>query len=730
MLKKLLLLILLGTAFTAQAEAAAPSTYRDIARLRAMNQRAQGIRPAADGKSYTTLRGNAIERHSYTKDAPGELLFEWKNDKENRDIADYQFSPDGKLLLLSIGSEPIYRHSYTTDYYLKDADGLRPILTDLSDTRDASFSPDGRTIAFSSGNNLYLYDIVGDSVRPITTDGAWNRIINGTTDWVYEEEFGFNRAFDFSADSQMLAYIRFDESQVPMYSFPLYKGMVPALEKFSTYPGEYEYKYPMPGIDNSKVTVHTFDIKSKVTRKMDLPLDADSYIPRIKFTDDENALAIMTLNRHQNRFDLYFANPRSTLCKLMVRDEAPQYIKEEAYSNIVFYPKNFVVMSEKDGYNHLYLYTSGGNLVKQITKGNFEVKDFLGWDEATNTFYFESNEGSPLRTAIYKVDGKGKKTKLSKQEGTHKAIFSNNMKYYINTYSNINTPPVITLNDNNGKELATLVDNNTLKHQVSRLNMPSKELFSFKTNDGVELNGWIMKPANFNPNKKYPVIMHQYSGPGSQEVADKWGIGARRDGGMFEAYMAGQGFIMACVDGRGTGGRGSDFEKCTYLSLGVKESKDQVEAAKYLSTLPYVDGNRIGIWGWSYGGYNTLMSMSEGTPIFKAGVAVAAPTDWRFYDSVYTERFMRTPKENMEGYNAASAINRANKLNGELLLIHGTADDNVHLRNNAEYSEALVQADKQFDMQIYTNRNHGISGGNTTKHILTRIANFFIDNLK
>lgn len=506
--------------------------------------------------------------------------------------------------------------------------------------------------------------------------------------------------------------------------------MVPALEKFSTYPGEYEYKYPMPGIDNSKVTVHTFDIKSKVTRKMDLPLDADGYIPRIKFTDDENALAIMTLNRHQNRFDLYFANPRSTLCKLMVRDEAPQYIKEEAYSNIVFYPKNFVVMSEKDGYNHLYLYTSGGNLVKQITKGNFEVKDFLGWDEATNTFYFESNEGSPLRTAIYKVDGKGKKTKLSKQEGTHKAIFSNNMKYYINTFSNINTPPVITLNDNNGKELATLVDNNTLKHQVSRLNMPSKELFSFKTNDGVELNGWIMKPANFNPNKKYPVIMHQYSGPGSQEVADKWGIGARRDGGMFEAYMAGQGFIMACVDGRGTGGRGSDFEKCTYLSLGVKESKDQVEAAKYLSTLPYVDGNRIGIWGWSYGGYNTLMSMSEGTPIFKAGVAVAAPTDWGFYDSVYTERFMRTPKENMEGYNAASAIKRADKLNGELLLIHGTADDNVHLRNNAEYSEALVQADKQFDMQIYTNRNHGISGGNTTKHLLTRVANFFIDNLK
>lgn len=711
-------------------------SLQDVANRTYRAEGIRGIKPMLDGEHYTQMStdGKKIMQYSFKTGKETGTIFDVNTarDCSIKSFDDYIMSPDEKLILIQTETKPIYRRSFTANYYIFNVKNnkMEP-LSENGPQQVPLFSPDGNQIAFVRDNNIYLVKLLfGNSESQVTKDGKFNEVLNGIPDWVYEEEFGFNRAFDFSADSQMLAYIRFDESQVPMYSFPLYKGMVPALEKFSTYPGEYEYKYPMPGIDNSKVTVHTFDIKSKVTRKMDLPLDADGYIPRIKFTDDENALAIMTLNRHQNRFDLYFANPRSTLCKLMVRDEAPQYIKEEAYSNIVFYPKNFVVMSEKDGYNHLYLYTSGGNLVKQITKGNFEVKDFLGWDEATNTFYFESNEGSPLRTAIYKVDGKGKKTKLSKQEGTHKAIFSNNMKYYINTFSNINTPPVITLNDNNGKELATLVDNNKLKHQVSRLNMPSKELFSFKTNDGVELNGWIMKPANFNPNKKYPVIMHQYSGPGSQEVADKWGIGARRDGGMFEAYMAGQGFIMACVDGRGTGGRGSDFEKCTYLSLGVKESKDQVEAAKYLSTLPYVDGNRIGIWGWSYGGYNTLMSMSEGTPIFKAGVAVAAPTDWRFYDSVYTERFMRTPKENMEGYNAASAINRANKLNGELLLIHGTADDNVHLRNNAEYSEALVQADKQFDMQIYTNRNHGISGGNTTKHLLTRVANFFIDNLK
>jgi dipeptidyl-peptidase-4 len=463
---------------------------------------------------------------------------------------------------------------------------------------------------------------------------------------------------------------------------------------------------------------------------MDLPLDADGYIPRIQFTDNPDVLAIMTLNRHQNRFDLYFANPRSTLCKLVVRDEAEQYIKEEAYGNMTFYPENFVMMSERDGYNHLYLYSAGGNLIKQITKGEFEVKNFIGWDKKTNTYYYSSNEGSPLRTAIYKIDAKGRKTKLSSREGTNSAIFSKSMKYFINTFSNISTPPLITINDNTGKELITLVDNQRLKDKVASMTLPSKEFFSFKTSEGVELNGWMIKPANFDPNKKYPVIMHQYSGPGSQQVLDRWNIGSRSDNGMFEAYMADRGFISVCVDGRGTGGRGAAFEKCTYLNLGVKEARDQVEAALYLGSLPYVDAKNIGIWGWSFGGYNTLMAMSEGTPVFKAGVAIAAPTDWRFYDTVYTERFMRTPKENMEGYEASSAMNRVNNLHGALLLMHGTADDNVHLRNASEYSEALVQADKQFDMHIYTNRNHGIRGGNTTKHLLTRVTNFFIEHLK
>lgn len=527
----------------------------------------------------------------------------------------------------------------------------------------------------------------------------------------------------------MIAYIRFDESQVPMFSFPWYKGMAPAKEDYTTYPGKYEYKYPKAGETNSTVTVHTYDIKSHVTRQMDLPLDKDGYIPRIKFTSDPEKLAIMTLNRHQNRFDLYLANPRSATCKVAIRDEAEQYIKEQEYGSIAFYPNHIVLMSERDGYNHLYLYTIAGNLVRQITKGNFEVTDFLGYDEANGTTYYASNEGSPLRTAIYKIDSKGKKTKLSTKEGTNNALFSKNFAYFINTYSSKDTPTEITLNDSKGRELVTLLDNKQLKSQLTHLNMPTKEFFTFKTSQGVELNGWMMKPANFDPNKKYPVIMHQYSGPGSQQVLDKWGIGSFGDGGMFEAYMCDKGYIMVCVDGRGTGGRGAAFEKCTYLFLGVKESEDQVETARYLGTLPYVDGSRIGIWGWSFGGYNTLMSMSDGSGAFKAGVAIAAPSDWRFYDTVYTERFMRTPKENGDGYNAGSAISRASKLQGKLLLIHGTADDNVHYQNAAEYSEALVQANKQFDMQVYTNRNHSIFGGNTRNHLMNRVANFFLENL-
>lgn len=710
-------------------------TLQDVANGTYRAQSIQGLKPMLDGEHYTQISKDhkRIVKYSFKTGKEVATIFDVATARNHKlkNFDDYIMSPDESLILIQTETKPIYRRSFTAVYYIYNVRNrtLEP-LSNNGPQQVPLFSPDSHQIAFVRNNNIYLIKLLfGNSESQVTKDGEYNKVLNGIPDWVYEEEFSYNRAFDFSADSKMISYVRFDESQVPMYSFPWYKGMAPEKTEYTTYPGSYDYKYPKAGVVNSKVSVHSFDIKSRVTRKMELPVDSDGYVPRIKFTDDPEKLAIMTLNRHQNRFDLYMANPRSAICKVAIRDEAEQYIKEQAYSDIAFYPEHIVMMSERDGYNHLYLYTIGGNLVKQITKGEFEVKDFLGWDQKANVFYYTSNEGSPLRTAVYKIDGKGKKTKLSTRTGTNSALFSKNLNYYINTYSSAQTPTLITLNNNKGQEMVTLLDNKELKSKTTQLNMPTKEFFSFKTSEGVELNGWMMKPANFNPSKKYPVIMHQYSGPGSQQVLDKWGIGSFGDGGMFEAVMCDKGYIMVCVDGRGTGGRGAAFEKCTYLSIGVKEATDQAEAAKYLSTLPYVDGSRIGIWGWSYGGYNTLMSMSEGSGAFKAGVAIAAPTDWRFYDSVYTERFMRTPKENGDGYQASSAISRASKLKGKLLLIHGSADDNVHLQNFMEYSEALVQANIQFDTQIYTNRNHSIFGGNTRNHLMNRVANFFLQNL-
>ena len=733
-MKKLFLLFCL-VALTLGIKAQNQVTLRDVSRGTYRASNIYGIKPMLDGQYYTQISPDRkrIVKYSFKTGKQVEAIFdvEKARDCTLKYFDDYIMSPDEKLILIQTKTRSIYRRSFTAEYYIYNVKNntIEP-LSKNGPQQVPLFSPDGFQVAFVRNNNIFLVKLLfGNSESQITKDGEYNKVLNGIPDWVYEEEFGFNRAFDFSADSKMIAYIRFDESQVPMYKFPLYKGMNPEYTEFATYPGEYTYKYPKSGEVNSTVSVHTYDIKSHVTRKMDLPLDKDGYIPRIKFTSDPEKLAIMTLNRHQNRFDLYMANPKSALCKVAIRDESEQYIKEDEYSNIKFYPENIVLMSERDGYNHLYLYTIGGNLVKQITKGKFEVKNFLGWDKQSNVFYYTSNEGSPLRTAVYKIDGKGKKTKLSTRTGTNDAIFSSNYSYYINTFSNISTPTLITINDNKGKELATMLDNKKLKEKIATLTLPQKEFFTFRTAEGVELNGWMMKPANFDATKKYPVIMHQYSGPGSQQVLDRWGIGSFSDAGMFEAYMADRGYISVCVDGRGTGGRGAEFEKCTYLFLGVKESHDQVEAAKYLGTLPYVDGSRIGIWGWSFGGYNTLMSMSEGSNIFKAGVAIAAPTDWRYYDSVYTERFMRTPKENGDGYDAGSAIKRAPKMHGSLLLIHGTADDNVHLQNMAEYSEALVQAGVQFDEHIYINRNHGISGGNTRNHLMNRVANFFLRNL-
>ena len=688
-----------------------------------------------DGEHYTQMnrKGTQIIKYSFKTGKEIEVLFDVATTAECpfKHFDSYSFSPDGSMLLIATETTPIYRHSYTAIHYLyslkRNLDGkIRNKLEKLSDggpQQAPVFSPDGSMVAFVRDNNIFLVKrYFGNSESQVTEDGKRNAVINGIPDWVYEEEFAFDRALEFSADSKMLAFIRFDESQVSSYSFPLFAGSHPRMEAYAKYPGEYTYKYPKTGEANSKVSVHTFDIKSRVTRKMQVPLDIDGYIPRIRFTQDPNKLAIMTLNRHQNRFDLYFGDPRSTVCKLILRDETDTYIKESVFDNIQFYPNNFSFVSEKSGFNHLYWYSMGGNLVKQITSGPFEIKEFLGYAPDEDAFYYTSNEESPLKQAVYKTDRKGKKMKLSQQSGINQVQFSTDLKYFMNRYTNLQTPTVITLNNNKGQVLATLIDNAKLKQKLSTYQLPVKEFFSFQTQNGTQLNGWMMKPADFQASKKYPVIQFQYSGPGSQQVLDAFSI-------SWETYMASQGFIIVCVDGRGTGGRGAEFEKCTYLNLGVKEAEDQVETALYLRSLPYVDKNRIGIWGWSFGGYMTIMSMSEGRPVFKAGVAVAAVTDWNYYDTIYGERFMRTPKENQEGYQASSAFTRAEKLHGHLLLVHGMADDNVHYQNCAEYAEHLVQLNKPFDMQIYTNRNHSIFGGKTRLHLYTKLTDYFKNHL-
>lgn len=693
-----------------------------------------GVNPMNDGESYTQLSPDhkRIVRHSFKTGKEIATVFDVETVRGSKKlpyIDGYIMSPDEHRILIQTETKDIYRRSYTAVYYIYDVrnNTLEP-LSEGGPQQVPLFSPDGNVIAFARGNNLFLVKLLfGNAEVQVTKDGKFNEVINGLPDWVNEEEFTTNRSFDFSADSKVLAWVRYDESQVPIYSMQEFKGLYPARSEFDAYPGTYDYKYPVAGQKNSEVKVMTFDIKNRVTRTLDVPLDKDGYIPRIKFTSDPTKLAVITLNRHQSQMDVYMANPLSKVCKLVLREKNEKYVRETAYTQMKFYDGHFSLLSERSGFQHLYWYNLGGQLEAQITKGNFEVTDFYGYDARTGSFYYASTQESPLRRAVYKADKQGRVKKLSSSVGTNSAKFSKTMKYYMNVYSSAQQPPVTTLCDNNGKTITTLIDNADLKAKVEKV-AGKKEFFQFTTSEGVQLNGWMVKPRDFDASKKYPVVMYQYSGPGSQEVTDSWNLGFY-GAGIFESYLTEQGFICACVDGRGTGARGADFEKCTYLQLGLRESQDQVETAIYLGSLPYVDKANIGIWGWSFGGFNTLMSMSEGRPVFKAGVAVAAPSNWKYYDTVYTERYMRTPNENAAGY-AINPMERAANLSGSLLLIHGTADDNVHFRNVAEMSEALVQVNKQFEMQIYTNRNHSIYGGNTRYHLLTRMCDFFKRNLK
>ena len=711
-------------------------TLKDVTSGKFSSQSMRAVYPMADGETYAQISddGKKIVTYAFRTGKQVGTLFDAATARgpQVRRVEGYIMSPDGTRLLIQTDTKSIYRRSFTATYYIYSIrnNKLEP-LSEGGPQQTPVFSPDGNQIAFVRDNNIYLVKLLYDNAESqVTKDGKRNAVINGIPDWVYEEEFSTNTSMVFTADSKQIVWIRYDETDVPLYAMQLFKGLAPERAEFKDYPGDYTYKYPVPGKQNAKVSVLSYDIKSHQTRKLELPLEQDGYIPRLKATSDPAKVLVLTMNRHQDNLKVWMCNPLSTVCSMIIEDKVDKYVKEESMEQTLVTDRHILMASERDGYNHLYLYNLNGQLMRQIVSDKYVVKDVYGYDEATGDTYFAANPKGATEQQVMVAHQNGKIETLSQKAGVNNAIFSTNFKYFVNIWSDLDNPAQYTLCQTGGKTLATLIDNHELKQKLAAYDLGTKELFQFTTPEGVVLNGWMIKPKDFNPNKRYPVIMYQYGGPGSQQVLNQWGIGMGGNGAIMEQYLCQQGYICVCVDNRGTGGRGAEFEKCTYLRLGELEARDQVETALWLGQQPYVDKSRIGIWGWSYGGWNTLMSMSEGRPVFKAGVAIAPPTCWRFYDTIYTERYMRTPQENPKGYDEVNPIARAEKLSGALLICHGLADDNVHYQNTAEYVEALVQADKDFRQLVYTNRNHSIYGGNTRNHLFRQAVNHFNAELK
>lgn len=688
-----------------------------------------GLKSMNDGIHYTALNEDnlKLEMFSYKSGEKVETILDLGEfpDSGIKMIVDYEFSADEKRLLIQSDYEPLYRRSFKADYFIYNIPGKTFAPLSVNGKQQlATFSPDGNLVAFVRENNLFIADPAKGKEIQITNDGKFNEIINGSPDWVYEEEFEFNKAFSWSPDSKKLAFMKFDERGVRMFNMTMFQGQKPSLDDNALYPSNSQFKYPKAGEDNSVVTVHLYNLESGNTLRVNIGHEKDQYIPRIMFTQDPAFLAILRLNRLQNKLEILKTSTTTGQSEIIYTEENKCYIDEANFDNITFLTdvNQFVTTSEKDGWSHLYLYDLKGNLVKQLTSGNFDVTAFYGFDQAKRLFYYQAAGISPLQREVYSVNTDGKVRTISENAGTNSAAFSSTYKYYISTFSSATTPPAYTLYDASGKQIRVLEDNAGLKEKLNEYKPRLKEFFTFNTSENITLNGWVIYPPDFDTSKKYPVLMNQYSGPNSQEVLDHWGFG-------FDEYIAQKGYIVMCVDPRGTGGRGEAFRKVTYLQLGKYETIDQIETAKYVASLPYVDESRIGIWGWSYGGFISASCMLKGDGAFKLGIAVAPVTNWRYYDNIYTERFMRKPQDNPEGYDQNSPLFFADKLKGKLLLVHGMADDNVHVQNSVELSERLVQAGKQFDQMLYVNRNHGIYGGNTRLHLFTLIENYLKENL-
>ncbi|MFK7981051.1 MAG: S9 family peptidase [Saprospiraceae bacterium] len=677
-----------------------------------------------DGKHYTRLEDNTIKKYDLVSGQFTDIIFATSEIAATANFPEkvdsYTFNADETKILLETAKEKIYRRSSKANYYVWDK-GSKNITELFQDGKQsyATFSPDADKVAFVFENNLYVKDLKSGTTTQITNDGKFNHIINGGADWVYEEEFSFAKAFHWSPDGKKIAFMRFDESAVKEFTMTKFKG--------GLYP-EYEtFKYPKVGEKNAIVSIHIYDVASNKTVTAETGNETDIYFPRIKWTQNPNKLCVFRMNRHQNELELLLADATNGKTNLLLKETNKYFIDIDDDLTFLKDGKCFIWTSEQDGYNHIYLYDMKGKKKKQLTSGKYDVSKFFGVNETTQQVYYKSSETSPLEENIYTVNLKGKgKKRLTKGGGTHNAQFSSTFDYFVNNHSTINAPASYVVRDNKGETIRVIENNAALAETQSNYDLSPVEFFQFETSEKVQLNGWMIKPTDFNPNREYPVFMYLYGGPGSQQVKDQW----KGQNYWWFQMLAQQGYIVACVDNRGTGARGEAFKKVTYQQLGHYETIDQIEAAKYLGALPYADASRIGIFGWSYGGFMSSLCLLKGNDVFKAAIAVAPVTSWRWYDSIYTERYMRTEAENPDGYKNNSPVYFADQLKGHYLLVHGGGDDNVHYQQSAEMMNALIDANKQFDTYTYHNRNHGIYGGTTRMHLYNKMTNFLNAQLK
>ena len=676
-----------------------------------------GFNSMNDGEHYSTMekteKGQEIIKHQFKDGKKVRTLFS-SADFDIQRINNYTFSDDEKQLLLSTETEKIYRHSSKSAYYIYNVftDKLKKLTDDK--VMYATFSPNGEKVAYVFDNNLYIKNIRSEKITQVTTDGKKNHIINGASDWVYEEEFALVRSFEWSKNGDYLAYYKFDESNVKEFSMDLFKG--------GLYPTQEVFKYPKAGEDNSVVKIYTYNVKEAQSTFIYTEKDYE-YFPRIKWTNSPGKLVILAMNRHQNELDFIVANANDGSNKILFTEKDKYYI--DVNDNLTFLPEdNFIWTSEKDGSNHVYLKDFEGGEI-QITKGDWEVTSFHGVDSDKMEIYYTSTEDGSINRSLFVQNlDTDEKRKLSTNLGTNSASFSNGLKYYMNSISTANSAPKFTLHKADGTQLKVLEDNAEFETKMEDFNLSEKEFFTIKTED-AELNAWMIKPPDFDKNKEYPLYMFLYGGPGSQQVTNSFGW----TNYYWHQMLAQKGYIVACVDNRGTGGKGAEFKKMTYKELGKYETIDQINAAKYFGSLSYINANRIGIQGWSYGGYMSSLAITKGADVFSLAIAVAPVTNWRYYDNIYTERYMQTPQENASGYDENSPINHVDKLKGNYLLVHGSADDNVHVQNTMEMISALVKENKQFDLFIYPDKNHGIYGGNTRYHLYKKMTDFILDNL-